>query len=332
VLSIASRSSASTPLHGAKALVIPANYIAYDNEKADEPAMSAKRISLVLGSGGARGLAHIGAIRCLDAHGFEITYISGCSIGALIGGIYAAGELDAYENWVRALQRRDVARLLDWSFSKGAMFSGDRIIGVLEEVVGTHTIEDLDIGFTAVATDIHDQREVWLNRGSLFAAIRASIAMPLIFAPVDRGSQVLVDGGLVNPVPIAPTLNNESTMTIAVDLNGRAERLDGSQDDDDSDDEKTNTFREKISAFVDELMPKSPSEEIEPPSAIELALSSIDTMQATISRMKLAAYSPRLTVSVPRNLCTFLEFHRAPELIEFGYQRTELALSESDLL
>jgi NTE family protein len=295
--------------------------------------MSEKRISLVLGSGGARGLAHIGAVRCLDSHGFEITYISGCSIGALVGGIYAAGELDAYEHWVRALQKRDIARLLDWSFSKGAMFSGDRIIGVLEGMVGAHTIEDLEIGFTAVATDLRDKREVWLNRGSLFTAIRASIAMPLILAPVDRGGQVLVDGGLVNPVPIAPTLNDNSSMTIAVDLNGHAERLDTPHDTEPADDnENTKSLRERISAYIDELMPNAKAETSGPPGAVDLALSSIDTMQSTISRMKLAAYSPRLTISIPRNLCTFLEFHRAPELIDFGYRRTEQALAEGGLI
>lgn len=292
--------------------------------------MSGQRISLVLGSGGARGLTHIGVIRCLTEHGYEISYISGCSIGALVGGIYAAGELDAYADWVCALQRRDVVRLLDWSFSRGAVFRGERIIEVLEDMVGDRSIEDLSIGFTAVATEINDKREVWLNHGSLFQAIRASIAMPLIFAPVEYRDMVLVDGGLINPVPIAPTLNNHTAWTFAVDLNGHAEQLEsmeqkeaGDEDDDQSD------LRARIAGFIDDLIPKTEASDDEHPSAIDLALRSIDTMQTTISRMKLAAYSPKMIIQVPRNICTFLEFDRAAELIEFGYRRTEQALKDA---
>jgi len=295
--------------------------------------MSTKRISLVLGSGGARGLAHIGAIRCLEEHGYEITYISGCSIGALVGGIYAAGELETYADWVCALERRDVVRLLDWSFSRGAIFSGERVINVLEDIVGKRSIEDLEIGFTAVATEINDKREVWLNRGSLFEAIRASIAMPLIFPPVERGELVLVDGGLVNPVPIAPTLNDNTAVTIAIDLNGRAERLEAADEGKEMEaKEGPIALKERISKFIDELIPRTARQEAGPPGAIELALRSMDTMQSTIARMKLAAYSPRLTIEIPRNLCTFLEFHRAAELIEFGYRRTEQSLESSGLL
>jgi len=288
-----------------------------------------KQISLVLGSGGARGLAHIGAIRCLEEHGFEITYISGCSIGALVGGIYAAGELETYADWVCALEKRDVVRLLDWSFSRGAIFSGERIIGVLEEMVGDCQIEDLEIGYTAVATEINDKREIWLNRGSLFEAIRASIAMPLIFAPVEKDGLVLVDGGLINPVPIAPTLNVNTADTIAIDLNGRAERLEAAEKNDG--DNEVVALRERISKFVDDLIPKVSHDDAGPPGAIDLAVRSMDTMQSTIARMKLAAYSPKLTIEIPRNLCTFLEFHRGKELIEFGYRRTEQALDRSGL-
>ena len=126
------------------------------------------KISLVLGSGAARGLAHIGVIRCLEERGYEIRYISGSSMGAVIGGIYAAGELDVYTEWVSALKRRNVIRLLGISFSKKSIFRGEKIINVLNEMIGDRNIEDLPIGYTAVATDIIEQREVWLTQGSLF--------------------------------------------------------------------------------------------------------------------------------------------------------------------
>jgi NTE family protein len=291
--------------------------------------MAKQRISLVLGGGGARGLTHIGAIRCLEAHGFEISYIAGCSIGALIGGIFAAGKLDAYADWVCALQKRDVVRLLDWSFGRGAIFSDERIITVLREMMGERSIEELPIGFTAVATEINDKREIWLSRGSLVEAIRASMAMPLIFAPVERDGLVLVDGGLINPVPIAPALNDNTAWTIVVNLNGHAELLEAVKSDTVDVDEPMLRLRSKISKFIDDLIPRASRVEPGYPGRIELALRSMDTMQTTIARMKLAAYTPKLIIEIPRNLCTFFEFDRAPELIEFGYRRTEEVLARA---
>jgi NTE family protein len=283
----------------------------------------------VLGSGGARGLAHIGVIRCLEERGFEIGYIAGSSIGALIGGIHATGKLGVYTDWVSALRRTDVMKLLDWSFSQGALFSGERIITVLSDLIGSHDIEDLPIGFTAVATEINDKREVWLRKGPLFPAIQASIAMPLVFAPVELNGLLLVDGGLINPVPIAPTLNDNSAWTIAVDLNARAEPVDELLTPDVP--EPSTTLQERITDFVESLVPRTVREDTDRPGPLDLALRSLDTMQTTIGRLKLAAYAPRLVIDIPRNLATLFEFDRARELIEFGYQRTASALDRARL-
>ncbi|WP_017940362.1 patatin-like phospholipase family protein, partial [Thioalkalivibrio sp. ALE6] len=179
-------------------------------------------ISLVLGSGGARGLAQIGVIRWLEEHSdYRIRSIAGASMGAAVGGIYAAGRLDAYESWVKTLRRQDVWRLLDFSFRGAGLIRGDRLIEKLRDMLGDTDIEQLPISFTAVATDIEREREVWLNSGSLFDAIRASIAIPTVFTPVRHKGRLLVDGGLLNPVPIAPTLNDDTDITLAVSLNGR---------------------------------------------------------------------------------------------------------------
>lgn len=310
--------------------------------------MTDRRIALVLSSGGARGLAHIGVLRCLEERGYEVDYIAGSSMGALIGGIYAAGKLDIYAEWVRALSRRDVVRLLDWSFSRGAMFKGERIIEELKKLIGDVTIEELDVGFTAVATDLKTEREVWLSSGPLWDAIRASIAVPLVFAPVERGAQVLVDGGLVNPVPIAPTFNSQAPTTLAVDLNARARGRLGDGPPDEGDDyegpepasadtqmpesEQSGGFSGlpvRIRKFIDRLTEDLPAMELRAPQALELALSSMETMQSTISRMKLAAYSPQVLIRVPRNLASFFDFHRAEELIEYGYEATGRALDEA---
>lgn len=295
--------------------------------------MTGRVISLVLGSGGARGLAHIGVLRCLEEQGFTVGYISGSSMGALIGGIYAARKLDVYEAWVKALRRRDIMRLLDWSFS-GAVFKSDRIIDALRELIGDVAIEDLDIGFTAVATALNEGREVWLNRGSLWEAVRASIAAPLIFAPVERDGVLLVDGGLLNPVPIAPTFNSVADLTIAVDLDAPDEKLvagesAGVERPPHAEEDAILGMRERITRFLDDLIPSRDSTEDTPPGALEIALRSMEAMQATISRMKLAAYAPRLVVPIPRNLATFFEFYRAEELIRFGYERTRETLARN---
>src|SRR5690606_25481298 len=262
--------------------------------------------SLVLGAGGARGLTHIGVIRCLEAHGYDIRYISGSSMGALVGGIYAAGKLDTFTDWVTALERLDVLRLLDWSLN-GSLFKGEPIIRVLRDLVGDCRIEELPIGFTAIATELSTGREMWLNRGLLFDAISASIAVPMIFAPVTMEDRVLVDGGIVNPVPVAPTLNTYSDVTIAVDLNApddpdAALRIRAGRTDD-----KERSQRQSILSFIDGLLGSDETPESNHLGFSDLATRSMDAMQRTITQLKLATYAPTLVVRVPGNVCGFFD-------------------------
>lgn len=276
-------------------------------------------ISLVLGSGGARGLAHIGAIQWLTENGYDIRSIAGTSIGALVGGIYATGKLGVYAQWVLALERMQVLRLLDPTFGRDGLFKGERIMDVLRELIGERAIEDLPMSFTAVATDIDSDEEVWLREGPLFDAIRASIATPLVFTPFRHGSRTLLDGALVNPLPIAPTLNDSTDLTIVVNLSGPAESrpapapstptLGG------------NGYRRRVRGFIDSLRgPRPPGR----PSRglFDAAIASMQTMQDTITRLKLAAYTPDVTIEIPRNACGFFEFWRAEELIALGRERT----------
>lgn len=293
-----------------------------------------RRISLVLSSGGARGLVHIGAIQAIEAHGYEISAISGSSMGALVGGIYARGKLDVYAEWVRALNRNDIVRLLDFGWGRsGGLFKGQRVIEVLRELVGDKNIEDLPISFTAVATDINRKQEVWINSGPLFAAVHASMAIPMVFEPVRRGSQLLVDGGVLNPLPIAPTLTDNTTFTIAVDVNGMdyrpmRQRLDKNKavpqpgDEDDA-----SGVRRAIADFFEEWIPSSNREQPEQ-SMFAIALEAMDAMQVTISRLKASVYNPDLLLQVPRNVASFFEYERAGELIDLGYERMDKALTE----
>ncbi len=284
-------------------------------------AKQSRSVSLVLGSGGARGHAHIGVIRALEEKGFSIENISGTSMGAVIGGIYAAGELETYNEWAFNLARGDVVKLLDFSFTLRSIFKGERIIEVLKELVGDRKIEELDKRFTAVATSLDDQREVWLNSGSLFTAIKASTAVPGVFAPVELDGRTLVDGGLVNPIPIAPTLNDSTDLTIAVNLAGIDDDYtppDAEQGPDDA----GNSYREKIADFLNGFREQDDSAGLDSNSdAADLLVKSIDVMQGAIARLKLAAYAPDKTIEIPRNACSFFEFHRAEEMANLGYER-----------
>lgn len=294
----------------------------------DKPASPSARpsTSLVLGAGGARGYAHIGVIEELLAQGFDIRSLSGSSMGALVGGIYAAGKLDAYRDWVTPLQRLDVMRLLDVSLGGGGMIKGDRVIAAMREMVGDINIEDLPIPYTAVAVDLHAQREVWFSNGPLFDAIRASISVPAIFRPYHYKGRLLVDGSLLNPLPISPTLRDLTDCTIAVDINAPAEPLDlaGAME---TEEESSAGWRAWLSSHLGGLLSRDNSDSDVEPSMVELFVRSLDTVQETITRLRLAAQPPDLLITIPRNACAFHEFYRADELIELGRMRTREALA-----
>lgn len=306
-------------------------------------ATPAPTVSLVLGSGGARGYAHIGAIEELLAQGYAIRSISGASMGALIGGVYAAGKLSAYREWVTPLQRMDVLRMLDWTF-RGGLIKGDRVIAQLKDMIGEIDIEQLSIPYTAVAVDLLAQREVWFSRGPLFDAIRASIAIPTVIRPHHYQGRLLVDGGLLNPVPVTPTLRDLTDCTIAVDVNAA---VDDGEDEGAaalaaavavSDAPPTNDalqasgyrqrFRQFIASFKREAQTDPPPAHAADPGLLETFARSLDVIQATLTRFKLAAQPPDLVIGIPRDACAFYEFHRAAELIELGRERTRAALRD----
>ena len=283
-------------------------------------------VSLVLGSGGARGMAHIGIIQWLQENNYTIQSVAGSSIGAVVGGIFAAGKLEAYTEWVTALSRTDVLMLLDFSFSWAGLFKGERIIELLRELVGEYNIEDLPISFTAVATDIIAGKEIWLDRGSLFDAIRASFAIPTLFTPHEYLGRKLLDGGLLNPVPIAPTLNDLTDITIAVNLNGNAEPQPEVSVEEPAPKSKESQYKQRIRKFIEELSPRKRVKNHDW-GFIEVIHHSLEVMQNTISRLKLAAYSPDVIIDIPKNACWSFEFYRAKELIALGRRKAEQACS-----
>lgn len=258
-----------------------------------------RTVSLVLGAGGARGVAHIGAIRWLTDNGYLIRSISGASIGALVGGCYAAGKLDELAEWMLSREKINLLWLLDPTFRRSGLFKGERISGLLRKTLGDVAIEDLLVPFTAVATDCASGEEVWLRSGSLVDAIRASMATPLIFTPFEDGERKLLDGGLVNPVPIAPTLDDKTDLTVAVDVFGPPDPA---------------------------LCGASAARGI-----VNVAVAAMDAMQTAIARLRLATSPPDVLIEVPRTACGYHELWRAEELIALGRERTEQAFAAAKL-
>lgn len=275
-------------------------------------------ISLVLGGGGARGLAHIGVIRWLEENNYRIDSISGCSMGALVGGIYAMGKLEEFTQWVSAISTMDIFRLMDITLGSAGLVKGDRIIETLRELTGEKKIEELPISFTAVASDIINEKEVWLSRGPLFDAIRASIAIPLFFEPAELNGVPLLDGAILNPVPIAPTFRDHTNLTIAVNLSGKPDPDWPKAPPPREDDEEDSFFARKINQFIDGFRPTARNGDLV--GMYDVAGQAIDTMEGAIARHKLAVYPPDAVIEIPRNLSTVLEFDRARELIEAGYE------------
>lgn len=296
-------------------------------------------VSLVLGGGGARGYAHIGVIEELLARGFAIRSIAGSSMGALVGGIHAIGKLDVYRDWVCGLSRYDVWRLVDLSFSGGGFIKGDRIMAQLRDLLGDAEIPSLPLTYTAVAVDLDTSREIWFTEGPLFDAIRASIAIPGLFRPVLYRGHRLVDGALLNPVPVTPTLRDFTDCTIAVDVNAPVSYRDhelavdlspdnpdnGTPESADSNEVDAGVgawYRRRVVGLFRRNQRAKPPE----PGALDLFARSLDTVQAALTRFKLAAQPPDLLIRVPRNACNFYEFDAARRMIELGREQARAAL------
>ncbi|MHB0777166.1 patatin-like phospholipase family protein [Halomonas sp. WWR20] len=316
-----------------------------------------KRIALVLGSGGARGYAHIGVIDEVMARGYEIVAISGCSMGAVIGGIYAAGQLQGYRDWVCKLDYFDVLRLVDVTWSPMGAMRASKVMSKLEGMIGETRIEELPIAFTAVATDLVRQREVWFQSGSLLRAIRASIAVPGIITPVHLGEQVLVDGGLLNPLPIIPTVSSRADLILAANATAQSSRPVTLEELLPADEAAEEAARERARAAAgqrfsgwfggvrqralrmfdtfgnSEVMEESEDVEGRTQAATERAwgrldmmLSSFDIAQAALAKYKVAGYPPDILIEIPKTVCSAYEFHRAEALIRLGRHLTAQAL------
>lgn len=287
-----------------------------------------KTVSLVLGSGGARGLAHIGVIKWLKEHQIEIKSISGCSIGSLIGGVYASGKLDELETWMLSLDQLSIAKLLDPTWRSGGVFKGNKIIKTLIHLLEDIQIEDLSIPFTAVAADIINEKEVWINSGSLFNAIRASASLPLFFTPVEINGSLLIDGGVLNPVPIDPIYNDDADLIVAVNLGGPPLKDKLKLQNQVYNDYEKKSIVQDFKKFIKIYDDKTKEPVVKDWGMYDIADKAFDTMQNTIAELKLANYPPDVEIIIARNACGTFDYDRADEMIQLGYEKTRIAFQQ----
>lgn len=296
------------------------------------------KIGLALGAGSARGWAHIGVIKALEAHGIRPQVIAGTSIGALVGASYATGNLDELAEWVTTLSWQQVVSYLDPSFS-GGLIAGKKLFDFFRTHYEDCDIEQLAVPFGAVATDLDTGQEVWLQKGSVLKAVRASIALPGIFTPVQLDERWLLDGGLVNPVPISLCRAMGAEIVIAVDLNAdllsRHQRSGGrtassprdliaKQNDGDTGNHDIRDFlRQQVINLKSNLLRAESNDDT--PSLIDIVVRSINIMQTRITRSRMAGDPPELIIAPHLAQILLMEFHRASEAIREGRKAVERA-------
>ncbi len=313
------------------------------------------RVALCLGSGGARGYAHIGVINEVRDRGHQIAGISGSSMGALVGGLEAAGKLDEYTEWATSLTQRAVLRLLDPSLTSAGVLRAEKILDAVRDVLGEVVIEQLPIPYTAVATDLIAGKSVWLQRGPVDAAIRASIAIPGVIKPHLLDGRLLADGGILDPLPMAPLAAVNADLIIAVSLGGNdpGRTAPGAEPEPGPSTELLDRMWRSTTALLDTTTARTL---LDTPAAktvlsrfandgvetddhddhtessvpklggFEVLNRAIDIAQSALMRHTLAAYPPNLLIEVPRTAARSLEFHRAEEVIEIGQELAAAAL------
>lgn len=298
-----------------------------------------KKVALVLASGGSRGLAHIGAIEVLEENGYTVTSIAGASMGALVGGIYAAGGLDAFKEWMKTVDRMKVFNLMDFTIGNGGFVKGDKVIDELNSIIPDKLIESLPIPFTAVATDIRHRKEVVFDRGSLYDAIRSSISLPSIFTPNRIGDMLLIDGGVVNPVPVNRVVRTPGDILVAVDLNGPY-----IEKPEDRQEHAKGRIRQRLEKIVDTIADKVKKDEVDAQllpdpdnrdkekeddndmGIVTILNESSSVMIQTNADLTLKLYPPDILVRIAKNAYSTMEFYKYDEIVALGRTKMEEAL------
>ena len=284
-----------------------------------------QKIALVLGSGGARGSAHIGVIHELISQGYEITSISGSSMGALVGGVYASGKLDEYEKWLCALDKMDVFNLVDFTLSTSGIIKADKVLKAIKKFIPDQNIEDMHIPYCAVATDIKHKKEIVFSEGSLWEAVRASISIPLVLTPVNKKNMLLVDGGVLNPVPVNRITRHEGDLLVAVNVNAQISFQKPKKSPSYIDhlaNGRLKNFQNKLAQIL------SAKDKKKSMGYFNLMTDTIGLMLSQISKLTLEINKPDIVINISRQACGNFDFYRAEELIEIGRKATIMGLEK----
>jgi len=286
-----------------------------------------KNVSLVLSGGGARGIAHIGVIEELEKQGFNIKSISGTSMGALVGGIYAVGKMEEYKNWIYTLDKLEVFKLLDFTLSVQGLVRGDRVFNKMREFIPDMNIEDLKINYAATATDLIEKKEVVFTRGSIFDAVRASVSIPTVFTPIETENSLLVDGGVINNVPISHVKRTKDDILIVVHVNAdipvykpfipKKEK-----------EEKSSIYIKNIRKLQGYLYKNNPITNNEKLGYFNLINKTIALLTYQVAKMTIEKYPPDILINVSRDSCTIFDFYKAEELVEIGRHAAVSSLRE----
>ena len=294
-----------------------------------------KKVALVLSSGGARGLIHIGVIEELEKHGYTITSISGSSIGAFVGGMHAMGRLKDFSNWVCTLNRLDVFNLMDFTVSTCGVLKANKVFKKIEQNIQDVLIEDLNIPFVAMATDIANNKEIAFTTGSLYKAIRASIAIPTIITSVDEENRILVDGGVLNPLPINQIGRTEGDILVVVNLYGfeketikNEQEIGENKPDDDFNIRRllniyniSISIKKRIVAFI----PKSNEQS---QGYISIINRVVSLMLQKNANNAIELNKPDIIIDIPINSAGTFDFYKAKELIQKGRTAARKSICE----
>lgn len=283
-----------------------------------------KNVALVLSSGGARGMAHIGVIEGLVASGFNITSISGSSIGALVGAFYASGDLDTFKKWILELDKFDLFKLFDFTFSTQGFIKGEKVFNELKKIISDKKIEELPIPFVAIATDVRHHKEVMIDSGSMYDALRASVSIPTVLTPLYRDDMELIDGGVINPLPIDKITRTQDDILVVVNL-GAIEGYSPAKPTK----QESNSYMKSIDTFLEKWSKYLPGTgKVEKKLGyFDLINRSIELMQDRIIEQTINKHDPDILVNISKDACSTFEFYRAADLIETGKQAFE---SEKD--
>lgn len=268
-----------------------------------------KTVSLVLSSGGSKGLAQIGVIHELERYGFKIHSIAGSSIGSVIGGLYAMGKLSEYTDWVCSLTKKDVWNLMDFTITSHGLLKGERVFEKLKAFIPDMNIEDMKVPFTAIATDILNEKEVIFDRGSFYKAIRASVSIPAVFIPVNYNGSILVDGGLLYPVPLEFVKPVEGAIKVVVNLYGDRRENISEQSETDRD------YSKGLFNIFSKLISTGDKQSI---GYYTLLTTTSSAMIHKLAKVSIEKYKPEIVINIPCNSAGTFDFYKAKELIMLG--------------